>query len=583
MEALRENAPSPPADDRGRDLGLLALLLLIVLGLRGWLLYHTEVPARDSIGFIRYALQFEGQCRPPQVSSWADVIRSNHQHPGYPLTILAVSVPVRLFLGTTAVAMQLSAQLASGLAAVLLVVPMFYLGKALFDRGIGFWGTLLFQVLPGSAHILSDGLSESLFLLLACTALVWAARALRTGSWQSFGLCGVFCGLTYLVRPEGGFLLVATGVVLVGMHLTRARRSWRSLGVCGGSLLLAAAVVGSPYVLITGRLSNKPSVDIMINNYPVDPIKANQRNRRENLPPPGFGPGSQAPWPGRPLFASIYGVWINPEGPLTHRLGQGLMALLEELVRGFHYVAWLPALVGVCWYAGRARHVPGIWVLVVLCGIYVLTLWRLAILAGYVSERHIQFLILAACYPAVGVLRDLPRWLAQFTPGRAARVGARLVSLVLLVSLIGVGLPKTVQKLHANRAGYHAAGLWLAQQVRHGVDVVQDRHCWAHFYAGEVFEEGKPRRELPGVAPICYLVVGRHKEVESSPASAEPEPAAHPPGHIVYSWPPQRAVDRADVVIYALPLRRSEAPPSTPPKPFLNFQFRELFQNAATR
>jgi 4-amino-4-deoxy-L-arabinose transferase-like glycosyltransferase len=586
MEALRDHAPPPPTDpaaDRRRDLGLLALLFLFVLALRGWLLWNTEVPARDSIGFIRYALQFEGQCRPPQVASWADVIRTNHQHPGYSLTILAVSVPVRLFLGTTTAAMQLSAQLASGLAAVLLVIPMFYLGKALFDRGIGFWGALLFQCLPGSSHILSDGLSEALFLLLACTALVFATRALRSNSWKSFGLCGVFCGLTYLVRPEGGLLLAATGLVLLGRQVwSRSRGSWQSVGVCGASLLAAAAVAGSPYVLITGRFSNKPSVDIMINNYPVDPIKANQRNRREDLAPPGFPTSSQAPWASRPLMASIYGVWINPEGPLTHRLAQGLMALLEELVRGFHYVAWLPALVGLCWYAGRARSVPGIWILLVLCGTYVLILWRLAIVAGYVSERHIQLLILAACYPAVGVLRDLPRWLVQqFTPGRAGAVAAGILSLGLILALIGVGLPKAVQRLHANRAGYHAAGLWLAEHVRHGVDVVQDRHCWAHFYAGEVFEEGKPRQDLPGAT--CYLVVGRHKEIEGGPAPAEPEPDAQPRGQIVYHWPPGRAVERADVLVYALPLRRTEAPPSTPQKPFLNFQFGELLQNAATR
>ena len=40
------------------------------------------------------------------------------------------------------------AQLASNLAAVLLVIPMFLFGAALLDRRIAFWGTLLFHALP---------------------------------------------------------------------------------------------------------------------------------------------------------------------------------------------------------------------------------------------------------------------------------------------------------------------------------------------------------------------------------------------------------------------------------------------------
>ena len=47
------------ATHRWRDLGALVLLLALAVAVRGWLLAHTEVPARDSIGFIRYALEFE--------------------------------------------------------------------------------------------------------------------------------------------------------------------------------------------------------------------------------------------------------------------------------------------------------------------------------------------------------------------------------------------------------------------------------------------------------------------------------------------------------------------------------------------
>jgi hypothetical protein len=335
------------------------------------------------------------------------------------------------------------------------------------------------------------------------------------------------------------------------MQLTpRWRLRWATFGACVAGLVITAAVVGSPYVLITGHLTNKPSAQIMVGTYPEDAIKANRRGslNREANPPVADAPGS--PTLRRPLFASILAVSLKPDGSLALRLPQGLLALAEELIRGFHYIGWLPALLGVCWYAGRARTVPGIWVVLVLCGLHILVLWRLAVVVGYVSERHIQILILAACYPAVGVLRDLPRWLAAHSarPGML-KLGASAFSFLLLLGLVAAGMPKTLQKLHANRAGYHAAGQWLAHQVVHRVDKIEDGHCWAHFYAGEVFEEWQPVYTIPGTR---YFVVGRHKDPDGISGPAEPTPT----GQIVYHWPPERPLEKADVVIYAAPLPR---------------------------
>ena len=257
----------------------------MAVALRGWLLWNTEVAARDSIGFIRYALQFDGQARPPQIQTCADVIRNNHQHPGYPLTILAASIPIRHLLGETSrYAMQLSAPLPAGRLPSSLysdVLPR----KNPFDRGVGFWGALLFQSLPGSAHILSDGLSEALSCCSPHEPLL-AALAVRANSRGRIALCGGFCGLTYLVRPEGGLVLAAIGLVLVGMKLAGGDLAGVKFGAWGSSLGLGEVAVGSPYVLITGHLTNKPSVHIMVGNYPEDPLKTNRRRSLDDKPAP---------------------------------------------------------------------------------------------------------------------------------------------------------------------------------------------------------------------------------------------------------------------------------------------------------
>src|SRR5262249_42176385 len=130
--------------------------------------------------------------------------------------------------------------------------------------------------------------------------------------------------------------------------------------------------------------------------------------------------------------------------------------------------------------------------------------------------------VMCGIYPAVVFVWELPSWLVPWlrregtaTPRGAGRLA--LLSVLLLVALTGAGLPKTLQTLHANRAGYHAAGLWLAKHADRS-DAIMDRHLWAHYYSGRVFiDKKKPIPVPPGHQPVCYYVVGKTKEREQDP------------------------------------------------------------------
>ena len=107
---------------------ILLILLLLVAGLRAWQITHTEVAARDSIGFIRYAWLLENS------TDWKSVIKDAQQHPGFPLAIHLVSKPVRYFVTSDLpFAYQLSSQLVSSFFSVLLVLPLFYLAFEIFN------------------------------------------------------------------------------------------------------------------------------------------------------------------------------------------------------------------------------------------------------------------------------------------------------------------------------------------------------------------------------------------------------------------------------------------------------------------
>src|SRR5690242_17548908 len=107
-------------EEHGRaDWIRLSLLVVLAGAIHLWLFSHTEVAARDSIGYIRYAYHLE--TRP-----LLETLRGFEQHPGYPLAIYGMSLIVRQVVpGPEAVMMQTSAQLVSLIAGVLLVVPMY--------------------------------------------------------------------------------------------------------------------------------------------------------------------------------------------------------------------------------------------------------------------------------------------------------------------------------------------------------------------------------------------------------------------------------------------------------------------------
>jgi 4-amino-4-deoxy-L-arabinose transferase-like glycosyltransferase len=517
---------------------LLALLLLLAAGIRLWLLRHTEVAARDSIGFIRYALQLENQ-------PLADVLRNNLQHPGYPGFVLAMSLPVRHALGgITPDSMRLSAQLASCLAAVLLVIPMYYLGRQLFHPAAGFWAAVLFQCLPVSCRALADAISESTFLLLVSTAMLCALSALRSRSWRRFALCGGLCGLAYLTRPEGVVVILAVGLVLLG---TTAAAAWRQTLACGAALVVAAVAVAGPYAATIGHLTNKPTPQEIL--------------RLSHVASSTSGP----------LLASLFAEWA--QGKDLGSRAWALRAFVTEVAKAYSYVLCVPALIGLWWFRDRLRAVPGAWVLLLVSLIQGLILWRMAARIGYVSERHVLLLVLCGLFWAAAAVWAFGHWLAARTPRLTAH-GSGL-AVVLLAAGAGLSLSQSLRPLHKNRAGFHAAGLWLAQHA-HPADEIVDPFCWCHYYAGRVFQEGTTPVRPEGQPPLCYIVVER-TEAETSRVKARKkleelfsihidraehehsrlpivsEEAIHAVhGQMVYHWPEAVPEEQAKVLVYTV-------------------------------
>lgn len=473
-----------PTDRRHwrRDLILVLILFLAGVSVKGWLVARTEVLARDGVGYIRFADRLEKE-------DWSKVLLSEEQHPLYPLHVLAIQQLNRPLHPhqRNALTWQSSAQAANLLAGVLLALPMFLIGRDLFDPRVGFWGALLFQLLPVPARVTADTLSEGTYLLWMACAVYFAIRAFQTRGTLWFALTGIAGGLAYLVRPEGVLVIALTGALLIGMQVLRSSRiPWLQFLACLGALGLAAILTAAPYWIAIGHVTNKPSTRTLINNLIQRAMGGVTSSSEKALTPPAAG---------GLLLASRFtdgvdGVEHDEVGPWF-----ALYEVLDELSKAFYYVTWIPGVIGLVWCVRRVRQSPGLLLILLLPLVSLLVLWQLALRVHYVSERHTLLIVMCGClFSAAALFRgaDLVAstrfglWpAAVFTALQRIPIRRRwrLVVTTALLVFLSLGLTQTLKPLHKHRLGHKLAGLWLAEQLQPG-DSIVDPYALAYYYAG---------------------------------------------------------------------------------------------------
>lgn len=470
-----DELPLPGA--RWSHLRWLLLLLVVAAGLRAWQITHTEVATRDSIAYTRYAWRLG-------VEPFTHVAQTSEHHPGYPILVYLASIPVRDAVpDDLPYAMQLSAQLASCLAGILLVVPMYLFGCELFDRRISFWATLLFQVLPASGRLMPDGLSEPVFLLFAATSLFAACRAIRTGRLLWFTLAGLSSGLAYLTRTEGLILAAVTGLVLLLGQLRRqTKRSWTRVVLSGSVLTFAALVMAAPFMLLIDGISAKPGVKNVI------------------MQPAGQAAVSTP----LPLAVWNFDQGVRPED----RYGWAAWAVVAMIDKAFFHVLTLPFVVGLLFTWRRSRDNPAAWVPLTLMAVMLPLLYRLGQSNGYLGERHVMLIALCGIFWAVAALAIGAAKIARVRPGYPVAP----LTIGLFVALTLFPLPKTLARLHGERQGFRLAGEWLAANAA-PEDLIYDPFSWSSYYAGRTFvrgQKGQPTPEdytLRGKHFTCYVVL----------------------------------------------------------------------------
>lgn len=462
-------------------------ILLLAAALHATGMARSPLPAQDGLKFLRVAREF--QARP-----FADVVRDADQHPLYPWCVAHLEPAVAAAVGEGPTAWRLAAQLVSVAASLIALLAVYRLTLSLFDRHAAVLAAVLFAILPGTVEVghetLSDALALSAFLLalsLACECLVRPSIRGAVG----FGLAA---GLGYWTRPEAAVLpLVLAGVLTLRVAIEHRATvagvmprltSWRP---AAGGVVGFLVLVGS-YGLLKGELSEK----LALRRGAALSSRHDAPRRVAHVLPTGL---DDSRWDFSP----------KEEGDRPATRPGVASALVQIANRWAGSTAWVFTALAL-YAAWRVPSGPGRWVVAAYAAAFTAVLARHVHTLGYLSDRHVLTLAVAALpWSAAGALDASRRVAARLGWPETLRTRRRTAA---VAGLLALGLLFHARPAHASRAGHLAAGRWIAAHATPG-DAVLDTRGWAAFVSGcRSYDPWHIRQALTD-ARLAFVVVGQ--------------------------------------------------------------------------
>jgi hypothetical protein len=439
--------------------------------LLGWLAYHTAILFPDGLRYI-------GQARHITAGSWREGLVGSVDHPAYPLAIAAAH---GLVGGESPEAWQAAGQLASVLAGVLLVLPLYLISAELFGARVAWLGCALVYAVPLVPHVLADVLSEGTFLLFWTWGLWTTLRFLEEGHFRWLPPTIAFGALAYLSRPEGLLLPAALVAALALMPLLRSTRmNWPRWWAAVGFLVLGAGALVGPYIVSKGGVGTKPAIQRLLGTAPTSAPDAVERKRP-----------------------------LDPDQSMARTYMLAAKATGEAVREAVTIPLLCLAAVGIA--AGRPRSRSRVWLFLgIVIVAALLALIRLHATGGYCSGRHAMVLALLLIPAAargldtiLGAVAIPGRWLGlgegRFTAGPA-------VWALVLMALVGHSAHEILAPINGEYVGYRGAAAYLREHVPAAARVV-DVTGWSLFYGERAGYTYANLIEAPADPDLRWIVV----------------------------------------------------------------------------
>jgi 4-amino-4-deoxy-L-arabinose transferase-like glycosyltransferase len=183
---------------------------------------------------------------------------------------------------------ELAGRLVSLIAGTLLVLPVYFLGKLVYDKTAGFIAAAFIAFFPPLAFQSTLILTEATYTLFAALAVLAGWNMLKRYSITAALLSGLLAGCLYLTRPEGiGFLFIFFAWLIAGfawkIFLIKPLRFVYLLLAMGSGFV----IVSTPYLLFlkhaTGSwtISAKGAANLQMDT-PEDGSRPSFRSLNEN-------------------------------------------------------------------------------------------------------------------------------------------------------------------------------------------------------------------------------------------------------------------------------------------------------------
>lgn len=405
----------------------LAILFLLSIILSLYLFFQTYVISLDgAFQYIPIAKDF--------ASGLFGKALNHTQQPLYSILTAFISQWISDF--------ESAGKWVSTLFGILMIFPVYFLGKRIFDDRIAFLSTLLLVIHPYIRRFSADVLKESTYLFFLATTLWFAWRTIQNEKKYTFLFIPLFSVLAYLVRPDGlEVLLIIFFYILFVKEFSIPGRKRTAILL----LLLSSVILLLPYLFNVKEIRGEWSL-------------------------------SKA----KSIGAMLGLERMGDEIPFTYKIFYSFWKLNLEIFYIFPPVYIFLLIIGLL-KGIFSRLKTGEGLLLSFCALHYVVLFFMVmnttqwgadktVLVNHLSARHVLPLFLISIYWIGEGFLAIYHWVYKKVESNLLLLGSGpekksiIIMVSLLILILAIVLPKTLKPQRYERLPEKWAGLWIKDQ-----------------------------------------------------------------------------------------------------------------------
>jgi hypothetical protein len=386
----------------------------------------------------------------------------------------------------------------------LIIFPVYFLGKRIFDARIAFVSTLFLVIHPYIRRFSADVLKESTYLFFIATALWFDWKTIQDEEKYPFLFIPILSVLAYLVRPDGIEILWVAFFYLLFVKKFSIAGNKRTVILL---LIVSSCILLLPYLFYIRELRGE---------WTFSKAKS---------------------------IVEMLGVGVLKDGaPFGYKILYSLKRLNLEIFAIGHPVYVFLLIVGLL-KGIFSRFKSGEGFLLSFCLLHYAVLFLLVlnvtewggdgtIKAGYLSGRHVLPLLLFLIYWVGEGFVTIYEWICKKTESillfhrLTLRKPSAIIFVMLLVLISAIVLPKTLKPQRYERLPEKWAGIWIKNQSEKGMIIFTTVPRVAYYADGNFeyidFNKDNFDQIKASMAEKRALYVAiREREVVNFPQNAE--------------------------------------------------------------